>query len=229
MRSDEFVAFLKERGIYVFTVKEAAGILNRPAPYATKFIQRCLDIESIERIEKGKYCIKKTPIDIVASHIVHPSYLSLITALRFYNITTQLPVEKYVITTARHGDMAFRGYRMHFIKVGKRLLFGFGPVNGAIIANPEKAFIDSLYLKKDIWYNEELDTGLKSGVVSVVTLKKYAIALKDPSLISRLGHILELDYSINCDDLIQYSSRRYVALGRKGKKRDTRWKVIYNG
>jgi predicted transcriptional regulator of viral defense system len=225
MKHDEFVSFLKERNIQVFTIREASKILGKSTHYATKFMKTG---KGIERIERGKYCIKNTADDIVASHVVYPSYLSLISAFRFYNLTTQLPMEKYVITTVQHKRMNFHNYNIRFIKVNKKLLFGFETVNNVIVATPEKAFVDAMYLKKSIWYTEEFENGIKKGVIDMKVLKKYAMAFKDPNLISRLGHFLERYYSVNCDDILRYRSKRYVNMTKDGRKKDSRWRVFYD-
>ena len=189
---------MRENETAVFTVRDAARILGKTGAYASKFLH---NRQGIERIEGGRYCIEGTPIDVVASHMVHPSYLSLISALRFYNLTAQIPAERYVVTTARHLPAVFRGNRMRFIKVSKRLMFGFGSVNGAVVATPEKAFIDALYLKRAMWYTEEFKNGVDRGVIDMKRLKGYALALGNKKLIGRLADFLEESYSVDCSDL----------------------------
>lgn len=170
MQYSEFLSFLKANGIAAFTVSEAAKMLGKTNQYAAKFLQKR---EGIEHIEKGKYCISGASDDAVASHIVYPSYLSLISALRYYNLTNQIPVEKYVITTARHKPLLFHKYTIRFIKVSKRLMFGYDEVNGVSVASPEKAFVDILYLKKQMWYSEEFGEGLRKGVISIKKMQDY--------------------------------------------------------
>ena len=222
MQHRDFIALLKDNGIGVFTTEYAARLLGKSRRYAAIFVGSSRDIENVE---KGKYCIKGTDVDVVATHIVYPSYLSLISSLRFYNLTTQLPKEKYVITTRVHRTLKFRGYIIKFIKTSKKLLFGFENVNGTVVASPEKAFIDHIYLKKRIGYTEEFDSAVAAGKMDMTILKKYAIMSGNHNLINRLGHFLE-SRSINADDLMEYRSRNYANIGN-GDEKDARWRVIY--
>ncbi|MCL4382071.1 hypothetical protein M1614_03795 [Candidatus Marsarchaeota archaeon] len=191
MQYSEFLSSLKANGISVFTVSEASKILGKTALYTAKFLQKR---EGIERVEKGKYCISGASDDAVASHIVYPSYLSLISALRYYNLTNQLPGEKYVITTVRHKPLLFHKYKIRFIKVNKKLMFGFSEINGVSIASPEKIFVDVLYLKKEVWYTEEFQEGLKRGVIDIRKIKDYVIRIGNRQLEKKFAEFLENHY-----------------------------------
>lgn len=191
MQYSEFLSSLKANGISVFTVSEASKILGKTALYTAKFLQKR---EGIERVEKGKYCISGATDDAVASHIVYPSYLSLISALRYYNLTNQLPGEKYVITTVRHKPLLFHKYKIRFIKVNKKLMFGFSEINGVSIASPEKIFVDVLYLKKEVWYTEEFQEGLKRGVIDIRKIKDYVIRIGNRQLEKKFAEFLENHY-----------------------------------
>ena len=191
MQYSEFLSSLKANGISVFTVSEASKILGKTALYTAKFLQKR---EGIERVEKGKYCISGASDDAVASHIVYPSYLSLISALRYYNLTNQLPGEKYVITTVRHKPLLFHKYKIRFIKVNKKLMFGFSEINGVSIASPEKIFVDVLYLKKEVWYTEEFQEGLKRGVIGIRKIKDYVIRIGNRQLEKKFAEFLENHY-----------------------------------
>ena len=191
MQYSEFLSSLKANGISVFTVSEASKILGKTALYTAKFLQKR---EGIERVENGKYCISGASDDAVASHIVYPSYLSLISALRYYNLTNQLPGEKYVITTVRHKPLLFHKYKIRFIKVNKKLMFGFSEINGVSIASPEKIFVDVLYLKKEVWYTEEFQEGLKRGVIDIRKIKDYVIRIGNRQLEKKFAEFLENHY-----------------------------------
>ncbi len=188
MQYSEFLSLLKANGIAAFTVSEAAKILGKTNQYAAKFLQKR---EGIEHIEKGRYCISGASDDAVASHIVYPSYISLISALRYYNLTTQIPTEKYVITTARHKPLLFHKYTIRFITVNKKLMFGFDEVNGVSVASPEKAFVDTLYLKREMWYTEEFEEGLRRGVISIKIMKEYIARIGNKELEKRFESFIE--------------------------------------
>lgn len=76
-----------------------------------------------------------------------PSYISLTTALEYYEITTQIQ-RNYIecIAIRRTSSKRINGLTIHFSKVSEKLYFGFEKRNNVYIAQPEKALIDSVYL-----------------------------------------------------------------------------------
>jgi hypothetical protein len=76
-----------------------------------------------------------------------PSYISLLSALDYHEITTQVQrglIESVAVKRTREltlGDTLFR-----YTKINQALYFGFGRQQGFFIASPEKAFLDAMYL-----------------------------------------------------------------------------------
>jgi predicted transcriptional regulator of viral defense system len=76
-----------------------------------------------------------------------PSYLSLMTALDYYGVTTQMQrdfFESVAIQrtkTFQVGETVFR-----YSKISKKLYFGFCKKDTFFIASPEKALLDAFYL-----------------------------------------------------------------------------------
>ncbi len=84
---------------------------------------------------------------ILANIIQTPSYVSLMTALDYYGITTQMQrnfVES--IGILRTKELNIHGFGLKYSKVQKSLYFGFRKEGEFFIAAPEKAFLDALYL-----------------------------------------------------------------------------------
>jgi len=76
-----------------------------------------------------------------------PSYISLLSALDYYEVTTQVQqgrIDSVAIKRTRElslGDSIFR-----YTKIKRALYFGFVRQQGIFIAAPEKAFLDAMYL-----------------------------------------------------------------------------------
>jgi len=84
---------------------------------------------------------------ILANLIQVPSYISLMTAMEYYGVTTQVQrdfIES--VAVKRSKETAVDGTVFNFSKIDKRLYFAFKREKGFFIAEPEKAFLDSLYL-----------------------------------------------------------------------------------
>jgi len=76
-----------------------------------------------------------------------PSYISLMTALSYYEITTQLQrdfIESVGYYRTKLIEAA--GTSFNYSKISRRLYFGFIRLKGFFIATPEKAFLDAVYL-----------------------------------------------------------------------------------
>jgi predicted transcriptional regulator of viral defense system len=76
-----------------------------------------------------------------------PSYVSLMTALDYHEITTQ--VQRGVIESVavkRTGELSLNGSIFRYTKTNRMLYFGFMRQQEFFIATPEKAFLDALYL-----------------------------------------------------------------------------------
>jgi predicted transcriptional regulator of viral defense system len=76
-----------------------------------------------------------------------PSYISLMTALDYYDITTQLQrnfIES--IAVKRTKELQLKDTIFRYAKINETLYFGFKKEKGIFIATPEKALLDAFYL-----------------------------------------------------------------------------------
>jgi len=230
------INLLKELSRYaVFDVKIVSDILNKSREYSKLVIYRLKQEKLIFEIERNKYTTKKEPL-VIASNLVWPSYISCWSALRYYNLTEQLPETFFVITTRarKKRKINMENSKIIFIKVSGKYFFGYAKeiLNDfeIFIATKEKALIDSALFKKisfseifDIIQNnkDELDFDL---------LINYLIKIKNKALIKRFGFLLD-SLGINTLKLNKYIDYKYIPLDyaglAKGKK-NKKWRVIQN-
>ena len=83
----------------------------------------------------------------IANYIQTPSYISLLTALEYYDITTQMQ-QNFVesIALKRTKEIIIEETVFNFKRIDKKLYFGFLKLKDVFIAEPEKAFLDGIYL-----------------------------------------------------------------------------------
>lgn len=190
MKTTEFNEYLYRNNIHVFTIADAAKIIGKPKAYASLFLFRD---RALKRAVRGIYYTKYATEYEVASNIVYPSYISLISALRFYNLTEQIPNTIYVVTTKRHRPIDdLNGYRVEFRNVKKERMFGYRKTDGAFVADPEKAVIDMIYLNLFSEYAYEALEGRKLDLgklyryiemEKVNTVKKHiSLAINRPAV-----------------------------------------------
>lgn len=224
MDPKDFAELLLGNGIYVFTVKQASAMLGKSPSYASRLLRKSA---YFGRVERGRYFIaSKNDVFVIASHILYPSYVTMRSAFRFYNITTQQPAAIDVAATGRHAVLESGGYRIVFRTVRKELMFGYCDVNGALVASPEKAFLDSLYLERSAsLLGEEFDRALSIGRLDVRLLKDYAAKMRNRNLINILGIFLE-SRNIDASDLLPLRSHAYVTAKAGSGNRNARWRVV---
>jgi predicted transcriptional regulator of viral defense system len=76
-----------------------------------------------------------------------PSYISLMSALDYYEITTQVQRDFYEsVAIKRTKEIYLDGSIFRYVKVNSALYFGFKKEKDFFIATPEKALVDAFYL-----------------------------------------------------------------------------------
>ncbi len=231
------ISFLKElEGYAVFTNKTVRELTHKSKSYTKLLVYRLKKDGLITEIEKNKYTLQKDPL-AVASSIVWPSYISCWTAIRYHNLTEQLPQDVFVITTRakKRRGLSFGNSRILFMRVKPKYFFGFR--KGAygnftiFIAEKEKALIDSALLKK-ISFSELSAIAMEhKDELDMRLLIEYLDKIKNKTLIKRFGFLLEkLGYDFY-SELKGFINAPYIPLdysaARKGKK-NKKWKVIEN-
>lgn len=188
MRTEAFNDYLRSHGITVLSVYDAAKIIAMPAAYASKFLA---GDGYLKRAERGVYYTKDANEYEAASRILFPSYISLVSALRFHNLTEQIPRRIYVVGIRQHKAIAdLNGYIVEFSKAKKELMYGYGKVDGVFVADPEKAVIDMLYFNRFTGYAEE---AVESGKLDRAKLERYALQSGIASIVKKIGAMLDAD------------------------------------
>jgi len=84
---------------------------------------------------------------LFANLVQVPSYISLMTALAYYEATTQVLRDYFEsVAIKRTKEIDLKGSVFRYTKVASGLYFGFKKEKGFFIATPEKAFLDAFYL-----------------------------------------------------------------------------------
>ena len=123
----------------------------------------------------------------VSNFLQVPSYISFMTALSFYEITTQVPRDFFECASLKRSvKFDVRGVAFNFYKLKKEYYSGFVKKEQLFIATKEKAFIDSVYLysfgKYKLDFNsldlDKLDKENIKKVLKIYPEKTKAIAEK---------------------------------------------------
>lgn len=148
--------YLRLKGIkkLYFGYEDVAKSLGVTLDSAKVTSSRMVDKGIFVRLKRNIYILKdrwdnlNTEDRFLLANIIQtPSYISLMTALDYYGITTQMQrnfVES--IGILRTKGLVIHGFVLKYSKVRKGLYFGFRKEGEFFIATPEKAFLDAFYL-----------------------------------------------------------------------------------
>ncbi|MBT3478645.1 MAG: hypothetical protein HN915_04630 [Candidatus Marinimicrobia bacterium] len=83
----------------------------------------------------------------MANRIQVPSYISLLTALAYYDVSSQIPAQRIEsIARTRTYTKTIQTVEFAFIKINRAYYNGFIRKEGIFFATPEKALADAIYL-----------------------------------------------------------------------------------
>lgn len=213
MKERDFLDFAER--VPLFTTKQAAAAIG-DMNYSKVSLNKLVNKGLVRRLKRGYYTAHEDPV-IYASHIHHPSYISLWYAFQHYGTTTQLPVKIEVM--ARRNEIV---EKIELIKT--RELWGYKSINydgfKIFVADLEKATIDAIDTERVPI--DEVQNALEK--CNHDTLEKYA--LKMPvSTIKKVGFVAETTGYL-LEELLKRANkdRNYVRFyaAEKGNK----WRVI---
>lgn len=138
-----------DSGIVLFdiqTIRDISGIRKEASFFAV--LNKLVKSEILEKIERKKYILKNSSINdfLLANFIYAPSYVSLESALNFHGILPQFPYEISSITLKKPLDKNIKGKSFSYVHIKRGLFWGYEKKENYLIAMPEKALLDYLYL-----------------------------------------------------------------------------------
>ncbi|MBN1406272.1 MAG: hypothetical protein JW956_00700, partial [Calditrichaceae bacterium] len=138
-----------------FNINDLANALGISKASAAVTASRYADAGLIIRLKQNLYVTKEKWENLntsqffkLANILQVPSYISLMTALSFYQITTQIQqgfVESIAIKRTK--TISLENITFTYSKIKLELYSGFVRDQDIFIARPEKAFLDAFYLK----------------------------------------------------------------------------------
>jgi len=141
----------------VFHTHQVAKLFPQESSVALRFqLSRLNKRGKIVRLKRGIYLFKERPVDelVLANLIYEPSYVSLEKALNIYGIIPDIPSIVTSITTTTSNTFTTPVGSFSYSCVNNPLYFGFTQQLDARsqlsyqIAEPEKALLDWIYIRK---------------------------------------------------------------------------------
>ncbi|MDD3083839.1 MAG: hypothetical protein PHP82_02340 [Candidatus ainarchaeum sp.] len=197
------------RKMPVFSLSDIAKI-TKNRNYAKVLLARMVKGKTICRLMRDKYSLHDNPL-IFSPFLNNPSYISCASALSYHGLISQIPNSIFLMTTKRSKKIN------NLIYHKTKNFFGFNSTKisgvNTFIAEPEKAFIDSIGIHPlhiIIDALPELDS------------KKLLNYAKKCNELKRIAFLLKKELNV---------SKKYIYLDPLSKKsgvRDEKWKLIMN-
>jgi len=148
-----FIELQKIKKLY-FRHEDIARTLGITTQSAKVTVNRYIKQGLLIRVKRNMYMLREKWLNlnreqkfILANIIQVPSYISLMSALDYYEITTQMQRD-YIesIAVKRTKEVEIEQSFFNYTKIDTDLYFGFSRIRGFFIATPEKALLDAVYL-----------------------------------------------------------------------------------
>ncbi len=223
---------VKKSGLEVFRVKDLCLLLGLTKTKAYNVIKALKNKAVIAAAGKQFFALRETDDFVIGQRIHFPSYLSFWSALTYYGLSDQTPQKIFYATTKYTREIP----PFMYVTLSRKRFFGYTKIDALVIAEREKALIDSLLLPRYAGGIKEVEKALNTGAqkINFVKLKKYALQVKSKVVIRRLGFLLEqLGYQQEAQSLQKNIGKKgYEVLDPTMKRRNNlnkRWLLDVNG
>ncbi|MGB9628928.1 MAG: type IV toxin-antitoxin system AbiEi family antitoxin domain-containing protein [Thermodesulfobacteriota bacterium] len=162
----KYTELRKLREVPYFTPDDVAELLNIKSPSAAVLCVRYTKKGLFTRLKKNFYVLKErwqqnSYVDLyrISNILQVPSYISMMTALSFYEVTTQVQRDFFeAMSIKKTVKYEIESISFKFYKIKKSLYFDFIKMDDFFIATKEKAFMDAIYLYSFGKYTFDLDS-----------------------------------------------------------------------
>ncbi len=136
-------------------------------------IKRMLQKDLITPVKPGVYYLNDSPPTAyqIAQILVPQSYISLETALNHYGILSQFPTIITSVTPTKTKQFD-RDIVYSYAHISPQLFHSYSNIDGALMATPEKALIDYLYLASKGLRNPNIEE-FDLSMIKLPILQKY--------------------------------------------------------
>jgi predicted transcriptional regulator of viral defense system len=164
----------------LFTTKTLRDMLGSKVSQSAFFsmLTRLTSRNILRKLERDKYMLAggRAHDFSIANFLYEPSYVSLEAALNFHGVLSQFPYEVASMTTRKPVTKTVDEKTYRYARIKKTLFWGYEFIQGFLIAQPEKALLDLLYLTSKglaIVHTDELDTSKLDEARFALYAKKF--------------------------------------------------------
>ncbi|MEL6355396.1 MAG: hypothetical protein AAFQ37_00535 [Bacteroidota bacterium] len=179
---------------------------KRYGKYDPNIFRRWVEQGKVEKVRNGLYFTNEfDPIhDVeffsIANELYEPSYISTISALRYWNFIPETVYSITSVSTRKTNEFEFRNTRFTYQQIKPKLFFGYEVVKWDgrpyRIAKPEKALLDLAYLEPQFsdegWLEEmRFDTYEMKEGLNWDDMILFAYEINSETVYKRIAKLIE--------------------------------------
>ena len=233
------LAKIEKADLKVFGVEEARTLTQWKDTKIHNTLRSLQKKGRIIRVKRNCYAperIISENLFAIATESIKPSYISFWTALSYFGFTEQQVPMVQLVSTKQVAERKIRQHRIQVTTFKPKMFYGYKRIEGAVLAEKEKALVDSMYLPEKCGGLDEFTKCLINswGQINHKKLRKYTIQFDNSSLVSRMGYLietLELEKERFLKRLIPHKSKGYILLSPGNHRilsHNSKWKIIVN-
>ncbi len=222
-----------KRKIFVFKIKDLCLLLKLSRMDAYNLVKSLKRKKVIRKAGNGFFVFDNVDDFVIATSIHFPSYISFSTALSYYGFSDQMPKKIFLASTKYTKEVL----NFKYITFSKKRFFGYKMIGDIVIAEKEKAIIDSLLFPKYSGGMKEVMKVMEKALheMEVNKFVEYLFRIGNKAVLRRAGYLFELyeerKYKKQINKLIKHIGRGYEKFDPNQKRKNNlnkRWLLDIN-
>lgn len=208
---------LRNNGFTIFKIRDLCLLLKINRTKAYNIIKSLKKKNAIKKIKNGLFSFADVNEFTLATSLHYPSYISFWSALNYYGFTDNMPRKIFLVTTKFSKEIS----NFKYITISPKRFFGYVKIGELVIAEKEKAIIDSLLFPKYSGGIKEIIKCIKAALkeIDIKKLIKYAEKVQSKAVLRRLCYILELN-GYNLENIRRKIGKGYELLDPNLKRKN---------
>lgn len=226
MKTIELLKRLEEKP--VFTLNDIQRLERCSREYAWQVAGRLRNRGLIKKVAENVYTVK-SDINVIASNLIYPSYISFWYASYYLGFTEQIVNTVQVATTVKKKALEFEKYSIEFISM--KHFFGYRKVRTTegemFLVENEKLLIDAFLRPKECGNFDEIEKMFERAEISKDRMIDYLKRTGVQAVIKRVCFLLEKKKGIDLSGEFKLDNN-YAVLNpfvSKWSRLDSKWRV----
>lgn len=180
---------IEKSKLTVFSANDLCLLLGINKTKSYNLIKSLKKKKVIKSLGKRKFALSEKNEFEIASELNVPSYISFWSALNYYGFSDNTPKNIFISTTKYSKNIE----NFKYVTFSQKRFFGYISIDNVVIAEKEKAIIDSLLFPRYAGGIKEIKEclGVALNEIDLKKLIDYALRVDSKAVVRRLGYLLD--------------------------------------